>query len=288
MKHAVLCLLYHTVTSNLSCSQWHSQSKGQATYTTTSHSEPPYGTSGHYRIQMEHQLTTEAHSERYTQDIQVCITWDLTSCLHEANVALVQSCKSQPAGMLKWETLNTNHIPQTWAMVTWHYSWEWRHLQQKQFHYRQNCQFSWNAWPWRWRHYMRHWIQLTHWLSITYSETWIISNNIVRTSNLTVGIPLKAGNKTNLMASIAFHQRKNTLNTRVGAIPNASNSSWMPTTHSQITYTATKFSPSLVYVYQPSCLSDQFYLTLNLTTATNQKASYNTSPHNQLQQTYWV
>jgi hypothetical protein len=76
----------------------------------------------------------------------------------------------------------------------------------------QNFQFSWNAWPWRWRHYKIHWIQLIQWLSITFSETWIISNNTVRTSNLTVRIPLKARNKTNLMALIAFHQRKNTLN----------------------------------------------------------------------------
>jgi len=83
------------------------------------------------------------------------------------------------------------------------------------------------------------------------------------------------------MASIAFHQHKNTLNTCVGATPNASNSSWTPTTYSQITYTATKSSPSLVYVYQRSCMSDQFHLTLNLTTATNQKAPYSTSPNNQ-------
>jgi hypothetical protein len=66
------------------------------------------------------------------------------------------------------------------------------------------------------RHYMRHQIQPTHWLTITFSETWIISNNIVTTSNLTARIPLKARNKTNLIASIAFHRRKNALNTCVG------------------------------------------------------------------------
>jgi hypothetical protein len=88
------------------------------------------------------------------------------------------------------------------------------------------------------------------------------------------------------MASITFHKCKNMLNTCVGATPNASNSSWMPTSYSQITYTATKFSPSLVYAYQPSHMSDLFHLTLNITTATNQKAPHSTSPNDQLQQMY--
>jgi len=87
------------------------------------------------------------------------------------------------------------------------------------------------------------------------------------------------------MASIAFHKHKNTFNTCVGAIPNASKSSWTPTTYSQITHTSTKFSPRLVYVYQPSHMSDWFYFTLNLTTATNQKAPYSTSPNDELQRT---
>jgi len=74
------------------------------------------------------------------------------------------------------------------------------------------------------------------------------------------------------MALIAFHKHNDTFNMCVGAILNASNSSYMSTSYSQITYTATKFSPSLLYVYQPSHMSDRFYFTSYLTTATNQKA----------------
>lgn len=134
---SVISLLYYKVTSNLSSSQWHRQSKEQATYRTTlnHHKEIMVITACRWNTnwQLRHILRDtlriyKSASYRIWHNVSRKATW-----------ILVRSCKFPPAGMLKWETLNSNNIPQTWAMVTWYSSWEWRHLQQKQFHWSQKC-----------------------------------------------------------------------------------------------------------------------------------------------------